>query len=369
MSFGQQRIWFLDQLEPGRSVYNVCEALRFAGPLNLAALENSLNDIVRRHDSLRTTFAEVDGDPSQVVAPSLHIRLDPYDLRSVVETEREMVAAAKASDEANRPFDLQKGPLVRVLLLRLADQDHVLVLTMHHSISEGGWSMGIFLKELQAVYNEYVAGRRAELPELPVQYGDFAIWQEENLHGDAVRESVEFWKQQLAQVPAMLELPTDRSRPPAQSYRGARRSIRLPLELKAGLVALGREENATLFMTLLAAFQTLLFRYSGQAHLAMGIPVAGRSSPEVQDLIGFFVNTLVLPADLSADPSFRSLLKETRQHVLSAMSHQDLPFELLVKELRPGTHPGLHSAVPGDVLVSECAASGPRLRGFGRLEL
>jgi len=335
MSFAQRRVWFLDQLEPGKSVYNVCEALRFAGPLDVSALATSVNQIVNRHESLRTTFAEVEGHPSQLVAPSLHIRLESVDLRALPEPERETVARSKASEEANRPFDLQRGPLIRVLLLRLSDEDHVLVLTMHHIISEGGWSMGIFLRELQTLYNGYASGKHAELPDLPVQYGDFAVWQEEWLQGDFLQEQLEFWKRELANIPPVIELPSDHPRPAAQSYRGARRSIQLPLELKRALVALGREENATLFMTMLAAFQTLLFRYSGQTHLATGIPVAGRSSPEIQDLIGFFVNTLVLPADFSGDPSFRQFLKRTRQRALNGLSHQDLPFELLVKELRP----------------------------------
>ena len=316
-------------------MYNVCEALRLAGCLNVEALESSIHQIVLRHESLRTTFAEVDGEPQQVIVPSLRIELDPRDLGVLPEAERETAAAALINFEANSPFDLQKGPLLRVRLIRITAEDHVLAVTVHHSIFEGGWSMGIFLKELQSLYNAYVAGGRAALPDLPVQYGDFAIWQEEWLRGEELARLLEFWKQQLASIPAIIDLPTDRPRPVTQTYRGARKSIHLPLELKARLMALAREENATLFMALLAAFQTLLFRYCAQPHLATGIPVAGRSSPEVQDLIGFFVNTLVLPADFTGDPSFRQLLKQTRQRTLDALSHQDLPFELLVKELRP----------------------------------
>jgi amino acid adenylation domain-containing protein len=335
MSFAQQRLWFLDQLEPGKSVYNVHEAIRLSGKLDVSALEQSINEIVRRHESLRTTFAELDDNPMQIVAPSLHVPLSISDLRELAHEEREKTAFRLASDAAGQPFNLARGPLIRALLIRLQENDQVLLVITHHIISEGGWSMGVFLRELGALYNAYSAGQPSPLAELPIQYGDYAVWQQDWLKGDVLEQQLAYWKEHLRGAPAVMELPTDRPRPPAQSYRGARESLLMPVALKQELAQFGSEEGVTLFMTLLAAFQLLLFRYVRQESLVTGIATAGRSSPEVQDLIGFFVNTLVLRTDVSGDITFRQLLNRTRQVTLDAYAHQDLPFELLVQASRP----------------------------------
>ena len=334
LSFSQQRLWFLDQYEPNSSVYNVPSALRLRGCLNVAALERSLDEIVRRHESLRTTFSLVDGEAVQVIAPSLELSLPVVDLRDYPEGEREERARCVVREEARRPFDLSRGPVLRVALVRFAEQDYVLLLTMHHIVSDG-WSMGVLHRELSVFYQAFVQGQPSPLAELPLQYADFAVWQREWLQGEVLESQLSYWKRQLEGISAVLNLPTDRPRPAVQSYRGARQSILLSKELTGQLKALSRKEGVTLFMTLLAAFQTLLYRYTGQEDIAVGSPIANRNRTEIEGLIGFFVNTLVLRTRLSGDPTFKELLAGVKETTLGAYAHQDLPFEKLVEELNP----------------------------------
>jgi amino acid adenylation domain-containing protein len=333
VSFAQQRLWLLDQLVPGNPFYNIPAAIRLTFPLNVAALEQSLNEIVRRHEALRTTFAVVDGKPVQVIAPSLTMLLPVLDLRTLPQSEREAESLRLATEESRRPFDLAHGPLVRTTLLRLDEADHVFLLTMHHIVCDG-WSMGVFSRELAALYTAFARGRPSPLPELPIQYADFAVWQRQRLQGEVLEEQLAYWKQQLADLP-VLQLPTDRPRPPVSTFRGAQQNVALSKSLTEALKALSQREEVTLFMILLAAFKTLLARYAGQDDIVVGAPIANRNRAEIEGLIGFFVNTLVMRTDLSGDPSFREVLGRVREVALGAYAHQDLPFEMLVEELQP----------------------------------
>jgi amino acid adenylation domain-containing protein len=334
LSFAQQRLWFIDQLEPGSSVYNFPAAVRLKGPLNVAALKKSLDEIVKRHEALRTTFAIVDGRPVQVIAPRLTLTLPIVDLRELPEPEREREVQRLATNEALRPFDLAEGPLVRTTVLRLGENEHVGLLTMHHIVSDG-WSTGILIREMAVLYDAFCSDRPASLPELPIQYADFAHWQRHWLEGEVLETQLTYWKQQLLGAPPLLELPADHPRPPLQTFRGAHQSILLTRTVGDGLKALSRQEGATLFMTLLAAFTILLHGYTNQDDLVVGTPTANRNRLEIEGLIGFFVNTLVLRTDLSDNPSFRDLLRRVREVCLGAYAHQDLPFERLVEELHP----------------------------------
>ncbi|HYO16637.1 MAG TPA: non-ribosomal peptide synthase/polyketide synthase [Thermoanaerobaculia bacterium] len=333
LSFAQQRLWFLDRLEPGSSMYNIPVAFRLRGRLDAAAWTAALGEVVRRHEALRTTFGTVDGTPVQRIAPPRPFTLPVVDLRALPEALREEEAARLAEAEARRPFDLAAGPLGRFSLLRLEEDDHLALLTQHHIVSDG-WSMGVLLGELAALYRAAVQGEPSPLPELPVQYADFARGQRQWLRGEALERRLVFWRERLAGVP-VLDLPTDRPRPPVQTFRGAARSRTLPALLGRAVAALGRREGTTLFMTLLAAFQASLQRTAGQDDFAVGSPIAGRNRREIEGLIGFFVNTLVLRAGLGGNPSFRELLTRVREMSLAAFAHQDVPFERLVEELAP----------------------------------
>jgi amino acid adenylation domain-containing protein len=334
LSFAQQRLWFLDQLEPDNPLYNVPHIVRVTGALNAAVLEKSLNEIVRRHEALRTSFQTVNGEPVQVMAPRLTLPLAFTDLGSIAEAERESEARKLAAEEIKRPFNLRTGPLLRASLLKLADQDHVLVLTTHHIVSDR-WSLGVLSQELSALYEAFVEGRPSPLPELPIQYADYAVWQRQFLSGEVLEKQLAYWKQQLRGAPPVLEIPTDRPRPPQESFRGDIKVIPISAVVTDKLKALSRGEGVTLFMTLLAAWQVLLSRYSGQEDIVVGIPIANRNRSEIEGLIGFFANTLALRGDLSGNPTFRELLTRVREVALSAYAHQDLPFEKLVEELRP----------------------------------
>jgi len=334
LSFAQQRLWFLDKYEPNRSVYNVPSALRLSGELDRGALKQSLNEIVRRHEVLRTKFPMVEGEPLQVISPSLAVSLPMVDLTDRSESEREDEARRLAAEEARRPFDLSQGPLVRMMLLRLAENEHVLLLTMQHIVSDG-WSMGVLHHELSVLYEAFSRGQPSSLPELPIQYADFAIWQREYLQGEVLERQLSYWKKQLEGIPAVLNLSADHPRPAVQSFRGRTQSIELSKGLTEGLKGLSRKEGVTLFMTLLAAFQTLLYRYTGQEDIVVGSPIANRNQTEIEGLIGFFVNTLVLRSDLSGNPTFGELLDRVRKTALEAYDHQDFPFEKLVEELQP----------------------------------
>ncbi|HVR96549.1 MAG TPA: non-ribosomal peptide synthase/polyketide synthase, partial [Thermoanaerobaculia bacterium] len=334
LSFAQQRLWFLDQLGPGSSAYNLPLAVRLDGALDLPLLRRVLDELVRRHESLRTTFAVQDGSPVQVIAPELRLPAPVIDLSALPQPAREAELRELAAEEARRPFDLQAGPLVRTTLVRLEETGHAALVTMHHIVSDA-WSMGVFLRELAALYEALAARRSSPLPDLPVQYADFAVWQRRWLTGAVLESQLAYWRRQLAGLPPALELPTDRPRTAVRTFRGAARPVAFSAGLVADLAALCRREGATLYMVLLAAFQSLLARYSGQDDLTMGSPIAGRNRRELEGLIGFFINTLVLRADLADGSGFRRQLAAARRTALDAYAHQDVPFERLVEELAP----------------------------------
>jgi amino acid adenylation domain-containing protein len=334
LSFAQQRLWFLDQFDPGSPVYIIPFAVQLAGPLDLTALERSFNELVGRHESLRTTFPIIDGNPEQFVASTLNFVLAVRNLQDTSEAERQLTVNRLASEEAIRPFDLAEGPLFRATLLRFHDDDHVLLFNMHHIVSDG-WSMAVLFRELSALYKAFSEGQSSPLHDLRIQYADYTLWQREWLQGDALKQQLAYWKQQLAGAPALLELPTDRPRPRIQSFRGARLPLILTKSLAQGLKALSNSEGVTLFMTLLATFKVLLSRYTGQSDIVLGVPIAGRSHADTEELIGLFINTLVLRSDLSGNPTFRTLLRRVKDVALGAYAHQDLPFEKLVEGLQP----------------------------------
>ena len=334
LSFAQQRLWFLDQLEPNSAAYNIPAGVRLTGALNIEALSHALNEVVRRHESLRTTFAVVGGQPVQVIAEPAAVELPVVDLSMLDDEEREERARALSAEESVRPFDLGAGPLLRVRLVQMGDESHMLMLTLHHIIADG-WSMQVLVAELTTLYAAFSQGRPSPLAELPVQYADYAAWQRRLLQGELLESQLAYWRAQLAGAPPALELPTDRARPRRLSARGAKENFQIPAGLTAELKALGRHEGTTLFMTLLAAFQTLLHRCSGQDDIVVGVPVAGRRQLETEALVGLFVNTLALRTDLSGDPIFNALLRRVREATLAAYAHQDVPFERVVEELRP----------------------------------
>jgi amino acid adenylation domain-containing protein/non-ribosomal peptide synthase protein (TIGR01720 family) len=333
LSFAQERLWFLDQLLPGNPAYNIPLALQLSGRLDRAALERALNEIVRRHEILRTTFALHDGQPMQIVAPALHVPLPLEDLRGLPERERASAVQRFLVTDGQQPLDLERGPLLRATLLRVADEEHVLALVTHHIIFDG--SMDMLFRELTTLYSAFVQGQPSPLPELKIQYADFAAWQRQWLQSEVRDQQLDYWKQQLGGELPVLQLPTDRPRPPIQSFNGRTHTFRLPRALSEAVVALSRQEEVTAFMTALAAFQVLLARYTGQDDILVGAPVADRPRSETADLIGCFVNTFVLRGRLDGDPSFRTLLRRVRETALGAFANQDLPFELIVEELQP----------------------------------
>ena len=332
-SFAQQRLWFLDQLIPGNGIYNVPTVIRLTGSLKLAALEQTFNEIVRRHETLRTTFIVSDGQPLQAIAPSLTIPLSVLDLQQLPDDEQEVKAKCIITAEIEHPFDLSSGPLLRVILLVLSETEHILLLNMHHIICDD-WSMGVLIRELGTVYAAFAQNQPSPLLELPLQYADFAHWQREWLQGEVLQTQLAYWREQLNGI-SILHLPTDKPRPAIQSYQGSTQFLELPLKLIDALEKLSQQEGVTLFMTLVAAFQTLLYRYTHQEDIALGSPIANRNRSEIEGIIGFFVNSLVLRSNLSGNPTFRELLGRVREVTLGAYSHQDLPFEKLVEELHP----------------------------------
>jgi acyl carrier protein len=316
LSFAQQRLWFIDQLDPGNSVYNFPAAVRLTGPLDLAALKKSLNEIVRRHEVLRTTFVTVDGHPGQVISLTSTVALPLVDLRELSEAERETEVQRLAIEEARRPFDLAKGPLLRASLLQLGEQEYVGLLTMHHIVSDG-WSTGVLIREIAIIYQAALAGRASPLPDLPIQYADFAHWQRQWLRGETLKIQLDYWQRQLSGA-AQLELSTDHPRRPVQTHRGAHQALALPNNVTERLKTLSRQQGVTIFMSLVAAFKVLLHRYTGQDDIIVGTPIANRNRLEIEGLIGFFVNTLVLRTDLSGNPSFKELLRRVREVCLGA---------------------------------------------------
>ena len=333
LSSAQQRMWFLDQLAPGDSAYNDCYAIRFSGELGVAVLEQALNEVVRRHESLRTTFGSLEGRPIQVINPVEGLKLPVLDLQQEAETDRDAEIQRWAIEESKQPFALARCPLFRVKLMRLDADDHVLLLVIHHMIFDGQ-SFLVFFQELGAVYEAFRLGQTSPLPELDVQYADYAAWEQGRLDGEAMLTQLSYWKQQLEGRLSMSELPTDFPRQDVQTFRGTGKDLKLPKPLTEALAALGNREDATLFMVLLSAFRIVVCHYTSWEEILLGFPVANRSQPEAKGLIGLFVNTLPLRADLSGDPSFRDLVARTRKACLGAYAHQELPLEMLVKELK-----------------------------------
>jgi amino acid adenylation domain-containing protein/non-ribosomal peptide synthase protein (TIGR01720 family) len=338
VSFGQERLWFLEQLEPGSLTYTLPSAIRLGGPLDEDALRGALAEIVRRHEILRTTLDVSDGRPVQVIHPPAPVDLTLDDLCAMPAEEREHALAQRLAVEVRRPFSLAQGPLFRVRLYRLGAEDHVLAAAFHHVVFDG-WSQGIFARELGALYDAFTRGEPSPLPELAVQYADFAAWQRRLLSGEALLRQLSFWKKQLAGAPGSVELPLDRPRPPTQSYRGAMRSFAVAPDVSAKLRELAQREGVTTFMLLLAAFHALLHRYTGQDDLVVGSPIAGRGRPETEPLLGFFVNTLALRARVDPAAPFLALLGQAKETCLGAYAHQDIPFERLVQEIAPERDP------------------------------
>ncbi|RKG86206.1 condensation domain-containing protein, partial [Corallococcus terminator] len=334
LSFAQQRLWFIDQLEPGSSLYNMPFALSLSGTVDVAALQQAIDALVHRHEALRTTYAVRDGEPWQYIHPALPGNLRTEDLSLLPAEAREAEARRRADEDALRPFDLGTGPLARFTLLKLEEHEHLLLLCLHHTVSDG-WSFGVLLREVVALYEAFRQGQPSPLPELPVQYADYAVWQRTWLEGRVLEAQLDWWRHQLDSAPRTLAMPSDRSRPEKRSARGALLPVRLSPPLSEAVETLAKREGATPFMVLMAAFQTLLSRYTGQDDVLVGTPIAGRRHAETEGLIGFFVNTLVLRARFGAGTSFRRLLAQVRANTLGAYEHQDLPFERLVEALQP----------------------------------
>ncbi|HVG07843.1 MAG TPA: condensation domain-containing protein [Thermoanaerobaculia bacterium] len=334
LSYAQQRLWVLHRLDPESPFYNCPISLRIRGPLDLPALEASLREVVRRHETLRTRFVEGEDGPVQILSPDAGFQLALADLIALPADLREDALRQAVRQETRRPFDLSRDLLLRALVVNLADGEGAAILTLHHIVCDG-WSMGLLLREVGQLYGDLAARRPSRLPELPIQCADFAVWQRAWLAGERLQEQLGYWVERLAGAPPLLKLPTDRPRPVAQRFRGGSKSRLLPASFAESIRVLGRCEEASLFMTLLAAFKALLHAYTGLCDLCIGSPVAGRNRAEVEGLIGFFANMLVLRTDMSGDPSFRELLSRVRATSLTAFSHQDVPFDFLVETLRP----------------------------------
>ncbi|HWG90157.1 MAG TPA: condensation domain-containing protein, partial [Candidatus Thermoplasmatota archaeon] len=364
LSFAQQRLWFLDQWQPGNPAYNLPTLYRLTGPVNVSALEGALNEIVARHEILRTTYeAGEDGTPVQVVHPYRPFTLPVSDLTALPAAEREAQATALARVEAGAAFDLAKGPVFRARLLRLGPEDHRFAFTVHH-IAFDGWSVGLLAQELEEAYSALSRGASPALSEVPLQYADYACWQRDVLDANGFAAPLAYWETQLQGLQP-LDLPTDRPRPPEQSFRGARRAFTVPPAVAARLKTLAAREGATLFMTLLAGYQALLHRYTGQEDVAVGTPIAGREDPKVARVMGFFVNTLVMRGDLSGNPSFRELLKRTRATSVQAYANQSVPFDMLVTRLQPERDPSRSPLFQVMLTVETVTDSRPAPGGLG----
>lgn len=331
LSFPQQRLWFLAQLQPGSAAYNCPGAILLKGSLDIPALRASLSEVVRRHEVFRTTFHIIAREPVQVVGPASEVPLPIVDVSGARDAER--LAGALADEQARRPFDLSRGPLLRALLLRLSEEEHLMLLIVHH-ITGDAWSFGILIQEVTALYLARLEGRASPLPELRLQYGDFARWQRERLKDQSFVEQMAYWRRQLKDLPPLV-LSTRPRRTRSGGRRGERRWFQFAPGLSIALKSLSNESNTTLFMTLMASFQALLYRYTGQPDFAIGSPIANRRHAETERLIGFFVNMLVLRANLSGNPTFGDLLARVRETCLEAYANQDVPFEKIVEELAP----------------------------------
>ncbi|OLC94176.1 MAG: hypothetical protein AUH86_15135 [Acidobacteria bacterium 13_1_40CM_4_58_4] len=338
LSFGQMRLWLLDQSEPGGITYSVPSLLRLKGDLNISVLEQSLSEIMRRHEVLRTHFVSVDGMPVQQIAPLQEFKISLVDLKDLSEPARQGELARLASLDAAQPFDLAKAPLMRATLVTLMPDEHVLLFNVHHIVFDG-WSIGVFVRELSVIYKAFLKGDPSPLPELPIQYTDFAVWQRQRMEGEVFHAQLDYWKAKLSGSLPVLELPSDRPRPATQTYNGENFFSTLSKRLTNSLKVLSQQEGVTLFVTLLAAFLILLLRYTGEDDIVVGTPIANRDQSEIEGLIGFFLNMLPMRTNLSGNPTFRELLRRVQDTALGAYAHQDLPFEKLVEELKPQRDP------------------------------
>ena len=334
LSLAQEAIWVHDQFEPHNPLYNIPRAWRLKGPLHVAALQRSLNEIVRRHESQRTTFSIQGERPVQIIAKSLHIPIARYDLASLPEEEREEAGRRIIEDEALRPFDLERGPLVRAHLIGLSDDDHLFLIVSHHIISDA-WSAGVFFRELQALYEAFSNGAESPLPAVRIQYGDYAVHERQWLQGEVLEKHAAYWRQELGGAPPLLVLPTDRPRSASRTFRGRLEKVRLSADVSKSVKQMSRSEGTTPFTVLIGAFQTLLWCYSGQPQIVVGTDFAGRNAPEVEDVLGFFVKVLPIRADFSGEPTFRKLLGRVRQSLLGAHAHAQLPLAKIVQEVQP----------------------------------
>ncbi len=335
LSYAQQRLWYLNQLNPESGFYNLLTMVEFSGPLDVAILKRSLDEVIRRHEVLRTTFIVVNGEPEQRISPSARAAsLSVRNLTTLAEEKQQTLVAQFAREESARPFDLQHGPLLRATLVALDERRHVLLLTLHHMVCDA-WSLGILLREVAALYQGFASGQPSPLDDLTIQYADYALWERDWLQGERMQKQLDYWQRQLSGAPAVSSLPTDHSRPPTQTHRGQNITFTIPNDLLEEIKNLSRAAGTTLFMTLLGAWQVLLARYTGQFDVSVGSPIAGRNNSEAEQLIGFFINTLVMRTDLTGDPTFREVLQRVREVSLNAYMHQDLPFEKLVEALQP----------------------------------
>jgi amino acid adenylation domain-containing protein len=337
-SIDQERLWFIEQLQPGNTAYNIFTASRIRGLLNVEVMERVVNELIQRHEAFRTTLQAVDGLPVQVIAPELKLELTPVDLQSLQTEERYAEALRLTTEDFARPFDLAKGPLVRVGLLRLAEDDHVLYVNMHHTITDR-WSGAVFEKELVILYQAFAMGQPSPLPELPIQFADYAVWQRERMHSETYQNELAYWKKRLTGAPFVIDFPTDYPRPPIQNFNGERVYVNYPRSLLDGLKELSRREGVTMFMTIMAAYNILLYRYTRQEDILVSAPIGNRIRPETENIVGYLLNLLILRTNLSGDPTFRELLKQEQEECIGAFAHQELPFGKLVQELKPKQDP------------------------------
>ena len=337
-SFGQQQMWFIDQLTPGTSTYNVPDVMQVDGPLNVDTLENAFRSVVRRHEILRTRFGAVDGSPIPAVNRNLDFKIELFDITSLADSQRGPRADEIIQQQVRKPFNISQDLMLRVILVRLRQDQHRLLILTHH-IAWDVSSRAVLYRELNSLYRSFESGRASSLVELPIQYSDFAAWQRQRLQGAVLEEQSTYWRQQLGNAAHVLNIPTDHSRPVGQTFRGAKRFFTLPPAIAESAKVLSREQNSTLFMTLLAAFVAFLNAYTGQSDISVGSPMVGRNYPELEGLIGLFINTTVLRFELSSSTTFRQLVEQARRVTLGAHAHQDLPFEKLVEITNPRRDP------------------------------